>query len=126
MVRGEQKIGIERSKNTLAFTPRRRFDARRVAARNLHTVNGQLNGMGRAPFHAKTRPGVGVRRQAVVNVNRTQMKRVLHAQRQQRVQQNDRIHPARQRQRQPRVRRYVACEASRQHAGDSLIWQGLP
>jgi hypothetical protein len=79
VVCGEQKPGIERSKNPLAFTPRRRFNTRRVVTRNLHPMNGQFNRMGCTQTAAAIRPGVGVRRQAVVNMNCTQMKRVLNA-----------------------------------------------
>ena len=67
------------------------------------------------------RDAVGVRRQAVVNMNSTQMKRVLNAECQQRVQEDNRIHSARQRQRQPPVRGYVARQTGRDHAGDRLI-----
>jgi hypothetical protein len=72
------------------------------------------------------RPGAGVCRKAVVNVNSAELKRVLNAKCQQNVQEHDRIHPARQGQRQPRVRGHVAYEPGRHHADDSLIWQALP
>ena len=55
-----------------------------------------------------------------------QFKGMLIAQRQQNVQQDHRIEPARESKHQPRVRRDVAGKNVRHGCDDWLIWQGFP
>ena len=111
VMRGEQPVAIERGKNMLALAPCGGFDSGRVIARDLHTMYRQFNGMACAKLRAEFRPGVGVGREAVVDMYGMKLKRKRVAQRQQQMQQHDRIESARQRQGQARLRLDVAAEA---------------
>ena len=82
--------------------------------------------MRRTTQRTEIRPVVGMGRQAMVHMDSPQFKGVLIAQRQQGVQQDHRIEPARESQHQPRVRGDVADEAVRHDCDDRSIWQGFP
>ena len=62
----------------------------------------------------------------MVHVYSLQLEGMLIAQRQQRVQQDDRIEPPRKCQHQPRVLGNVAGKNVRHPIDDSLIWQEFP
>jgi hypothetical protein len=83
LVRGEQKIRVQRGKNALALAPRSRFDAGRVVARDLHVMECQFNRMRGAQPGAEIGPVVGMGRQAMVHMHGPQFEGMLIAQRQQ-------------------------------------------
>ena len=62
----------------------------------------------------------------MMHMHSPQLKRMLIAQRQEDMQQDHRIEPARESQHQPRVRRDVASETRRHGSDDWPIWQGFP
>jgi hypothetical protein len=126
LVRGQQKIGVERGENLLALAPRGRLDAGRVVARDLHVMKCQFNGMRSAKPGAESSPVVGMGRQAMVHMHGPQFEWIEVAQRQQGMQQNHRVESARKRQHQPRMRRDVAGKTRRHDCGDRFIWQELP